>query len=158
MNRANSVNRSINGFLILIVSLQLISCTGSSKFSEDQVIIEMEKTPCYGFCPVYTLKIDQAGNGIFNGVENTDRVGLYTFRLKKEEIADLEAAFLDAGFFELKNRYYQHVTDLPTIYLRFRFEGREKRIMDYYGAPQVLKDLEKRIETLVLSKKMKKIE
>lgn len=158
MNITNSSIRSINGFLIIIVSAHLISCTGSSRFSEDQLIIEMEKTPCYGYCPVYNLKIDQAGNGIFKGVENTGHVGLFTFRLKKDEIADLHSAFGQAGFFELKNRYYQNVTDLPTIYLSYRFEGREKKIMDYYGAPRELKNLEKQIEALVLSKKMKKIE
>jgi len=158
MSHNNSSVRSINGFLMVIVSAQLISCAGSARFSEDQLIIEMEKTPCYGYCPVYTLKIDQAGNGIFKGVENTDHVGLFTFRLKKEEIAGLRSAFEQAGFFELKDRYHEHVTDLPTTYLSYRFDGKEKKIMDYYGAPQELKDLEKQIETLVLLKNMKKIE
>jgi len=158
MSHNNSSVRSINGFLIIIVLAQLTSCAGSARFSEDHLIIEMEKTPCYGFCPVYTLKIDQAGHGIFRGVENTDHVGLFIFRLKKKEITGLRSAFEQAGFFELKNRYYKNVTDLPTIYLSYRFEGREKKIMDYYGAPQELKKLEKQIEALVLSKKMNKIE
>jgi hypothetical protein len=158
MYKKHSCIKGINGFLIFFVLAQLISCVVSSRFSEDNPIIEMEKTPCYGYCPVYTLKIDQTGKGIFEGVENTNFVGLFTFRLRKEEIAGLRSAFEQAGFFELKDRYYKNVTDLPTIYLSYKFEGREKKIMDYYGAPQELKDLEERIEALVLSKKMKKIE
>ena len=158
MSHNNSGVRSINGFLIIIVLAQLNSCAGSARFSEDQLIVEMEKTPCYGFCPVYTFKIDQAGHGIFKGVENTDHVGIFAFHLKKEEIAGLHSAFEQAGFFELKDRYHEHVTDLPTTYLSYRFDGKEKKIMNYYGAPQELKKLEKLIEALVLSKKMKKIE
>ena len=158
MSHNNSSLRSINGFLIIIVLIQLTSCAGSARFSEDQLIIEMEKTPCYGFCPVYTIKIDQAGHGIFKGAENTDQVGLFSFRLKKKEITDLHFAFEQTGFFELKDRYHERVSDLPTTFLSYRIDGREKKIMDYYGAPPELKNLEKQIEALVLSKKMQKTE
>ena len=118
----------------------------------------MEKTPCYGFCPVYTLKIDQRGKGLFKGVENTDYVGLFSFRLSAGEMDDLRNSFEEAGFFGLENEYYKNVTDLPTIYVTYRNGGKEKKIMDYYGAPQELKNLERKIEALVLSRKMKRIE
>ncbi len=117
----------------------------------------MKKTPCYGYCPVYTIQIDSNGNGRFQGVENTELIGLYAFRITTKEIKQLKSLFEQAGFFSLKNRYHEYVTDLPTVYLTYRREGMEKKIMDYYGAPQELKDLEKQVESLVLSKKMKKI-
>ncbi|HEC43179.1 hypothetical protein LCGC14_2877740 [marine sediment metagenome] len=150
--------RGINAFLIVFVSLQIISCTGSSKFTADKLLIEMEKTSCYGQCPVYTVKIDGDGNGLFKGVENTDYVGLFTFRISTDELSRLISSFEEVGFYDLEDRYYKNVTDLPTVYLTYRKEGKEKRIMDYYGAPQALKSLEKKIQSLVLSKKMKKVE
>ena len=157
MYNKNSSNRGINAFLIVFGTLLIASCAGSSKFSKDNITIEMEKTSCYGSCPVYTLQIDRNGNGRFSGVENTEYIGLYSFRISDEEHLQLKQAFENVGFFDLKDKYYDNVTDLPTIYVTYRDDGRKKKIMDYYGAPPELKDLEKQIESLVLPGKMKKI-
>ena len=153
MNRA----KSINGFLMFFVFIQLFSCTGSRRFSADDLLLEMEKTPCYGQCPVYTIQVDSRGNGLFNGVENTQYTGKYAFRLGKTEMEHIRSSFEKAGFFGLEDKYFEFVTDLPTTYLSYRQGGRSKKIMDYHGAPQKLKDLEKQVESLVLSKKMKLI-
>jgi hypothetical protein len=149
--------RSINVFLIVFVWTQLVSCSGSSRTAMEKLIIEMEKTGCYGQCPVYTVKIDENGRGLFIGVENTPHLGLFSFRLRVEELEGLTATFERIGFFELEDRYYDYVTDLPTTYLTYRSGSREKKVMDYYGAPKELKDLEKSIADLVLSKRMRKV-
>jgi hypothetical protein len=149
--------KGINAYLIVFVFLYMYSCTGTSKITDDQLLIQLEKTPCYGACPVYTIKIDQKGNGLFEGVENTEYEGLYSFRLDKKQLAGLDTSFKQSGFFEMEDKYHAYVSDLPTIYLTYHSSGKKKKIMDYYGAPRELKDLEKEIETLVLSMKMKKI-
>ena len=135
----------------------MISCTGSSRLATGRIIIELEKTACYGQCPVYTIKIDEDGRGLFAGVENVKHNGLYSFRLSRGEMDALNAAFDSIGFFGLNDRYYDNVTDLPTTYLTYRSNGREKKIMDYHGAPRELKDLERRIADLVLSCRMKRV-
>jgi hypothetical protein len=157
MFKINFGARSINAILIVFVWTQLISCSGTSRMAMEEIIIEMEKTACYGQCPVYTVKIDESGRGLFIGVENTAHLGLFSFRLRKEELNGLIASFERIRFFELKDRYYDYVTDLPTTYLTFRNGSREKKVMDYYGAPKELKDLEKSIADLVLSKRMRKV-
>lgn len=153
----NFAFRTINAILIVFVYAQLISCSGTSKIAGEKIIIEMEKTGCYGRCPVYTVKIDEKGRGLFIGVENTDYPGLFSFRLRQQEMEQLKSSFERIRFFELEDRYFGHVTDLPTTYLTYRSDSREKKIMDYYGAPQELKDLEKQIADLVLSKRMKRV-
>jgi hypothetical protein len=157
MFKINFGARSINAILIVFVWTQLISCSGTSRMAMEEIIIEMEKTACYGQCPVYTVKIDESGRGLFIGVENTAHLGLFSFRLRKEELNGLIASFERIRFFELKDRYYDYITDLPTTYLTFRNGSREKKVMDYYGAPKELKDLEKSIADLVLSKRMRKV-
>jgi hypothetical protein len=157
MFKINFGARSINAILIVFVWTQLISCSGTSRLAMAEIIIEMEKTACYGQCPVYTVKIDESGRGLFIGVENTAHLGLFSFRLRKEELNGLIASFERIRFFELKDRYYDYITDLPTTYLTFRNGSREKKVMDYYGAPKELKDLEKSIADLVLSKRMRKV-
>lgn len=157
MFNINPGTRSINAFLIFFISVQLISCAGSSKITEEKLIIELEKTACYGQCPVYTIKIDEKGHGLFIGVENTEHLGLFSFRLRTEELDAVKSSFEAIRFFELEDRYFDYIMDLPTTYVTYRTGSREKKIMDYHGAPRELKDLEKQIATLVLSKKMKRV-
>ena len=117
----------------------------------------MKKSPCFGTCPVYTLKIAKNGKGLFEGEKYTDFIGNYRFKLNKAEIENLHRTFSEIEFFELEDEYYEHVMDLPTTWLTYQNEGRKKKIKDYYGAPQELRELERNIESLVLSKELKAI-
>ena len=135
----------------------LEACAGSYHLSESALMLEMKKTPCYGFCPVYTIKIDTNGKGWYEGIENTEYIGVFRFKLAEEELAGLIQSFGNIHFFELEDRYYKLMSDLPTTWVTYRAHGKEKKIMDYYGAPKELKDLEKEIESLVMSRKLKKV-
>ncbi len=146
-----------NGILSVFVSFLIFSCSGPKTITGTDLLIEMQRTPCYGYCPVYTLKIDKNGKGLFEGVENVDKIGRFSFSLSHDELEELENAFLQIDFYQLKNIYDGLASDLPTTYITYNKDGKRKKIMDYYGAPEQLRALENRIEILVLSKKMKKI-
>lgn len=143
--------------LMILVSVLFYSCSGPRTITEENLLIELKRTPCYGSCPVYTFKIDKNGKGLFDGVENVERIGSFSFSLSQDELTELENAFLQVDFYQLKNIYDGLVSDLPTTYITYNKDGNRKKIMDYYGAPEELRTLENRIETLVLSKKMRKI-
>jgi hypothetical protein len=86
-----------------------------------------------------------------------ERIGRFSFSLGQDELLELQDAFRQVDFYQLKRIYDAQVSDLPTTYITYNKDGRRKQIMDYYGAPEGLRELENRIETLVLSKKMRKI-
>lgn len=146
-----------NGFLILLTASFFAACSGTRPITEADLMAEMKKTPCYGQCPVYTIKISKNGKGVFEGTKNVEKIGTYSFRLSGKEMDELVASFEKIRFFELDDRYHKLVSDLPTTWLTYQTGGKQKKIMDYYGAPKELKDLEKQIETLVLSQEMKKV-
>lgn len=132
-------------------------CAGPYTITGENLLIEMQKTSCRGECPVYTLRIGKNGKGLFEGVEYIQPLGIYKFRLNREELDALHQSFDASGFFELENIYTKPVMDTPTTYISYREDGRYKRIMDHYGAPQKLKQLEQQIESLVLSVKFKEV-
>ena len=146
-----------NGLLIILLTALFLNCAGTRMLNEEDLIIEMSKTPCFGQCPVYSIKIDKKGKGLFVGTENIQKKGMYMFSISGEDIERLITSFLEIEFFELEDEYYKPVSDLPTTYLSFCYNGAYKKIMDYTGAPPELKMLEQEIETLVLSRKMKKV-
>jgi hypothetical protein len=149
--------KCFNGILIFLVFILIYSCSGMRTITNDDLLIEMKRTPCYGSCPVYTVKIDKNGKGLFEGMENVEKIGMFSFSLKQDELVELETAFLQIDFYQLKNIYDGLASDLPTTYITYNKDGQRKKIMDYYGAPATLRALENRIETIVLSKRMRKI-
>jgi hypothetical protein len=147
-----------NAILMFFVSTLTFSCIGPGRtISEKDLLIEMKRTSCYGYCPVYTLKIAENGKGLFEGVENIKKIGRYSFSLSQDELNELQNSFLQIDFYQLQKIYYEPVPDLPTTYITYNKDGKRKTIMDYYGAPEDLRALENRIESLVLSKKMKEL-
>ena len=146
-----------NAILGIFVFLPILSCSGPKTITGDELLIEMKRTACYGTCPVYTLKIGKNGKGLFEGLENVENTGQFSFSLSRDELVGLENAFRQIDFYHLQRIYDAPVSDLPTTYITYNKDGNRKQIMDYYGAPEGLRELENRIETLVLSKKMRKI-
>jgi len=146
-----------NAILMILVSFSISSCSVPKTITEEDLLIEPKRTPRYGSCPVYTIKIDKNGKGSFEGVENVDNIGRFSFSLSQDELTELANAFHEVDFYQLKKIYDGQVSDLPTTYITYNRDGNRKKIMDYYGAPEELRNLENGIETLVLSKKMKKI-
>jgi len=151
------VGKCFNAILMILVCFHFLSCSGPRTIIDEDLLIELKRTPCYGTCPVYTVKIDKNGKGLFEGVENVDQIGRFSFSLSQDELIELENAFLQVDFYQLNNIYYAQVSDLPTTYITYNKDGNRKKIMDYYGAPEKLRTLENSIESLVLSNKMKKI-
>ncbi len=143
--------------LMILVCFLFYSCSGPRTITDEDMLIELKRTPCYGYCPVYTLKIDKHGKGLFDGVENVEKIGRFSFSLSHDELVELDNAFLQVDFYQLRNIYDAQVSDLPTTYITYNKDGNRKKIMDYYGAPEELRTLENRIQTLVFSKKMRKI-
>ena len=110
------------------------------------VTITLQRTICFGACPAYTVTIAGDGRVEYVGEQFVRVRGKETATIPPEQVAALVEAFETAGFFDLKNEYTANITDLPTTITSIRIGDRFKRVIDYYGAPQVLKDLERSID------------
>jgi hypothetical protein len=133
---------------LLILFLSLAGCSllqYSQKEDTDNLLFSIETTSCYGKCPELEIVIRGNGNAFYIGKKNVDKIGKFEFQLTKEEIAELLDAFNNAKFWEMQDEYSAKVTDLPTIFISCTYNGKSKRIKDYYGAPNSLKKLEEKI-------------
>ncbi|MCC6723875.1 MAG: hypothetical protein IT258_05155 [Saprospiraceae bacterium] len=110
--------------------------------------IHFKKDPCFGVCPVYSFKVDGTGKATFNGVRNTAKIGTWNRQLTPEATNALFEAFEASNFEQFKDTYTAQVTDLPTTWVTYKTAAFEKTIKDYYGAPLLLKQLEKMVETI----------
>ena len=144
-----SISYVFNLCLCILLYVPFHSCSVQSRFTDQDVIIELERTRCMGTCPVYHIKINSSGMVLYEGKEHTDRTGLYRACLPDTVLSEMIIRFMDINFFQLRDVYIRNVSDLPTTYITFRYEGGHKRIMDYYDAPPELRELEEFIDRCV---------
>ena len=112
-------------------------------------IIEMSKTPCFGTCPVYSIKMDGKGNVTYDGKQFVKLEGKHEMNFPPEYVNEVFQAFADGNFWDYEDEYTDNISDLPTTNISFTHDGKTKKIRDYYGAPKSLKELEKKVENLL---------
>ncbi len=125
------------------------------------VVITLERTPCFGRCPVYRLSIAGIGAVTFEGKANVKTQGTATARISEEAVRDLVAEFEKADFFSLSDRYVpgeptclRAITDNPSAITSITLGDRSKTVHHYYGCegvPRQLTELEARIDTVANS-------
>jgi hypothetical protein len=123
--------------------------------AQDAPVITLQRTGCFGTCPIYSLEIFADGFVRYVGTRFVQVSGEHKSVLQRDKVEDLISQFLQAGYFLLQDNYetYRahdgqiwHVTDLPTAYSSFRYGDRRKSIRDYAFAPRELTELEIEID------------
>ena len=125
--------------LLLLISL---SPQKKQEKNNKEIIIALERTACYGDCPVYKIEIYKDNSGIYHGKRFVQKIGYYNFQLTKSEVLNILQTADDIEFNKMKNEYIEAISDLPTTFICIK----EKKIKDYFGAPKTLKELEELID------------
>ncbi len=149
------ISRILMGLVLLLLAG---ACNKDGQHSFDQSSsITLQKTDCFGTCPVYTIKVEGNGQAKLVGEKFFDKIGTYRKQLTVEETEELFSVFVRADFWSFKDEYTEQVTDLPTTYLTFENMGRAKKVKDYYDPPQKLRDLEAMVEAIATSANWEKV-
>jgi len=108
--------------------------------------ITLERTACFGPCPVYTVTVYGSGQVIYEGDRYVGVTGEAEFEVDQASVRELVDAFYAMRFFDLEDDYNDifgmRLTDMPNYYISISVDGQYKRIHDYYGSPPGLRDLE----------------
>jgi hypothetical protein len=126
------------------------------------LMITLERTGCFGTCPIYKLTITAEGEVVFEGrrfvkqERATKKSAISQERLKK-----LIAEFDRVKFFSLEDDYTsgprvcaEEWTDSPSAYTFIRINGKSKTVKHYHGCrgpkvPKELTELENKIDEIV---------
>ena len=134
----------------LIIILFLFSC-GTQKQTTQMPVIEEETTLLISYyqtsgyskeTPEYTIELFSNRQMYLTATKNLDKEGKFMRTLPEKEFNMIINTFNDAKFFRFEDEYTSTMTDLPTRYLYFSHNGKEKKVKDYYGAPDKIKELE----------------
>ena len=110
------------------------------------VEITLQRTPCFGTCPEYTVTLRDDGSVTYSGRQFVRVAGEHTWKIDPAAVRALAREMEAAGFFDLEDTYTSRMTDNPTTYTTLKIGSRSKKIQDYISGPPKLKDIETKID------------
>jgi len=145
-----------------ILITTLISCKSQEQstlvVSTPSLFIKMEKTACYGTCPVYVVEILSDGTVHFLGKQFVENLGKFNSKLSTDDISVLKSKISAIDYFNLQDTYDSEITDFPSCITEIKLDGKTKKITNRHGGPAELKTLEKLIKEKVLKSNLIKSE
>jgi hypothetical protein len=130
--------------LILLGILLSCGLTKKANTSEITLIISLQRTACFGTCPIYKIEIFSDGSGIYTGTRFVENIGITEFNLSETQLNLILTKAEAIGFASMKEEYSEPISDLPTTFIQIK----DKKIRDYTGAPKTLKNLENLIDQM----------
>jgi len=115
-------------------------------------IATLERTGCYGECPVYRLTVSSDGSVVYVGTRWVKVLGRQVYKISEAQLAELQAAFEHANFMALRDYDRVENTDDDWAHIALRRGATFKRVRHYHGdnaAPAPLGVLEDEFDRIV---------
>jgi hypothetical protein len=117
--------------------------------------IQLQRGPCFGSCPAYTVDIQANGQVVFNGGGRRGSppicAGEQHWRIARSAVARLQAMVDRIGFMDLQASYDARIADLPTRVITVTRRGQTKSLRErdgmMVGMPKAVIDLETALDT-----------
>ncbi|MBZ0287154.1 MAG: DUF6438 domain-containing protein, partial [Anaerolineae bacterium] len=139
--------------VIMILSLLVVGTAAvSAQEPASEPVITLERTACFGTCPVYSVSIFADGTVNYNGTDFVSVTGEQTNQIDPATVSQMVEAMTESGYFEWDEAYQdQSVTDLATVTTSVTRDGETHQIVHYLGdfsAPVALSFLEQWIDDM----------
>ena len=142
MTRIHSAAIQAAVFLTILAGILggLSSCSSRTQANtsqgNDSLVAYLERTPCFGRCPWYTIHVYKSGFAVYEGKRDAPRTGKFSARISQQQLESIGKKATELGFFELQDEYRnERLTDFPTVYVEVRYKGKRKAITHYDANP-----------------------
>jgi len=95
---------------------------------DQAALLELSRGPCYGPCPVYTVKIKGDGHVEFEGQKNVKVKGKQTGQITQAQFAEIVRILQRIRFWSLEDRAFRWCFDTPAVAISVKLNGKEKRV------------------------------
>jgi hypothetical protein len=158
MTRVRDKRFKLRDRLILVVILMGLSALQACAQSHESVSrISLQRTACFGVCPVYSVSIYPDGLVEFHGERFVAAVGEYSHSVNPANFDRLAQFAREIDFFSFAAEYRVRVeadnsitavSDLPSRITTVETETERKSVLNYFAGPQELEDFENLIDQL----------
>ncbi len=103
--------------------------------------LKIERTPCFGRCPSYTVEFFKTGQVIYNGKSNTKMKGIHRARMTKAQTIAFFRQFEKYNYAKVASKYRKEATDLPSMHVSMVINGKRKSVMHAESGPRFFKQI-----------------
>jgi hypothetical protein len=145
---------------MVAAAFALLSCSSTKKGTRDQrfggndpadsLFFSLERTPCFGRCPAYLVKVYRSGRATLDGRSNAPLNGAHRARVGKEIMERILSEAERIDFFALQDSYDSQVTDLPSTIVRVVSGTRDKQVVGRHRMPETFKGFAQLADSLLL--------
>ncbi|WP_210518657.1 DUF6438 domain-containing protein [Hymenobacter terricola] len=105
-------------------------------------VLTFERTPCFGTCPAYSMKVFADGRVAYEGRHAVPMMGPKELKLPASAVADMLHQTQEAHFDQFQASYLRGTTDLPSTIIGVKQpNGQFKSVTVEEGAPDNVKML-----------------
>ncbi|RYZ56408.1 MAG: hypothetical protein EOP49_00445 [Sphingobacteriales bacterium] len=123
--------------------------TANSTSASSLSYIKMQRTPCFGRCPYYSVEIYDNGLVRYTGMRFVKDSGIYEKQIDKAQAAKYLAEFQRYRVDTLKKNYDVLISDIPGINYTFRINNELREVRNAHFGPVFLKTLGHEVDALV---------
>ena len=115
-----------------------------------KLVVTLERTACFGSCPVYSLTIYTDGRVVYEGKDYVRTRGRHEYKISKAKVNLLLGEFEKCNFLALDDEYPAFATDGPGCITTLTINGMTKEVRHWYpSCPQNgLQELENIIDAI----------
>lgn len=103
--------------------------------------IKMERTPCFGVCPAYTIEIKSNGVCVYMGIKDATYDGKIVGKLPNSEWKKLWKKYEKYNFLKLPSSYKVKASDFSKVHYTMIINGKTKTIRNANEGPEFLMEL-----------------
>lgn len=164
---------------LLAISLSLIGCKNSEKSTEnnngqsqskptakevisemdgEQLFVSIEKSGCFGTCPIFKMSINYDGSVKYIGRKYVEYEGVFEGKVRKSTLEEIGNLIDSNKIMEMDSAYVEpKVTDLPTVTTVINYRGEKKKIVGMIEMPEGLKVLNNYLTTVSENIELKRV-
>jgi hypothetical protein len=116
---------------------------------ENELIVSLQRTPCFGQCPVFKIELFEDGKVVYVGRAYSKRVGTYRATATPEFVKAIQQKAADIKYLSFDAKYPKGesmITDIPSTISFFKSGSESKMVHNNYDAPIELLEFERWLE------------
>lgn len=125
--------------------------------TEPQVLASINRTACYGQCPMYKATFMDNGEVEYIGRRFVDNIGTYKTVITAEEVEEIIKQIEVADYFSLDSLYPTPIADFPSCITEAQLNGQRKKVVNRRNPPVELKNFEKFLDSLLHARDWEKV-
>lgn len=131
----------------------ITSCSKKSQpgIADGRKLVEMTKSPCFGFCPVYHLVIYDNGMMRLTAKQNMKISGTYSKQLNPAQLNTIKSGLEKMKLAEYQDEYREPVADAPSTEVIYYTDKTMKKIFTNFIFPEPLQKMTDELNQQALS-------